>query len=438
MTTKELIEVVSGIREFVQERDTVLSDEMKRLSADVKKALEFGRESRRASLLSTVGGSNDRPRVRGGKYHGMDMLDLGILRSLANGILADRRSDASQIQYAQNWLERVEGAARALDSETSGAGDDLTFTGMASDLWRDVHLATAVASLIPTVQMPTTPFEIPFEFGDIKWYPGVANTASKSTDPPTNKRTLTAFELAGTVAWSYNLDEDAVIAVLPELRATIVRNAAEVIDDILLNADTSVTNGINSDGATISTADEGKAQWLIGFDGLLHIPLVDNTGQATDVNAALTAALFNANRKAMGKYGVRPSDIAHVVDINTYIKSLTLDEVQTLEKFGPQATILTGQLGAIEGVPLIVAEQMLLADTDGKVTDGATGTTGRILTFNRSQYMKGFVRELLIESERDIQKRQTIMVASFRMAFEGRAANASDTAVALQYDITGV
>ena len=57
---------------------------------------------------------------------------------------------------------------------------------------------------------------------------------------------------------------------------------------------------------------------------------------------------------------------------------------------------------------------------------------------NRTQYQVGFKRELLIESERDIQKRQTVMVASLRIGFLGRNTASSDTAVALQYNITGV
>ena len=59
----------------------------------------------------------------------------------------------------------------------------------------------------------------------------------------------------------------------------------------------------------------------------------------------------------------------YVCDINTFIRSLSVDNFRTLDKFGPQATVLTGQLGSVEGIPVIVSEQMALADADGKVTD---------------------------------------------------------------------
>ena len=70
----------------------------------------------------------------------------------------------------------------------------------------------------------------------------------------------------------------------------------------------------------------------------------------------------------------------------------------------------------------------------GNVTD-----TGRILVVNRSQWRIGFRRELSIETERDIQKRQNVMVVSMRVAFDERSGNRSTaTHTALQYNITGV
>ena len=166
----------------------------------------------------------------------------------------------------------------------------------------------------------------------------------------------------------------------------------------------------------------------------------DNTSQRNDHAGAVSDDMFNEIRAKLGKYGVRPSELAYVTDINTFIRSLSISNFRTLDKFGPQATVLTGQLGAVEGVPVIVSEQMVLADTDGKVTDAGNGTnTGRLLIFNRSQWRIGFRRELAIETVRDVQKRQTVMVISFRLAFQERSGTRSTaTHTALQYDITGV
>jgi hypothetical protein len=328
-----------------------------------------------------------------------------------------------------------------LDSTTSGAGDELVPTAELPELWADVNLATSIKSLFRNIQMPTNPFDVPLELGDVNWYRGTANTSATSTDLSTSKRTLSATEFVAVVAWAYDLDEDAVIAMLPEVRATLVKNTAEVQDSVILNGDTTDdgTNLNNDGGSSGDVSGTAGLDHFLALDGLRHIPLIDNTGQGNNHNAVVSIDMFNEIRTKMDKYGVRPSELVWLMDLNTYIRSLSITNFQTLDKFGPQATILTGQLGAVEGVPVIVSEQMALADTDGKVTKGGNGTdTGTLLCVNRSQYWVGSRRELLVEVERDVQKRQTVMVVSFRMAFDGRNANASDSAVAMQYDITGI
>ena len=429
---------LSGIREFYDARINTeippLKEEMDRISGQLNKAQQLWRDGEKRALLSRFGGS-DRPRVDFGKYAGLDHLDIACARSLLTAQL--REPSGVNPRMLEDWQSNLKAA---MDSTTSGSGDELLDTQEARALWDDVNLETSVAPLFNTVQMPSNPFQIPLQLGDVNWYPGTESVSTKSTGLATARQTLTAYELAAEVPRSYDLDEDSVIAMMEELRRSLMRNAREVIDDVILNGDTTVTNNINADGATIANTDAGKGQWLLGFDGLLHLPLVDNTSQATDHNAAVSDDMFNEVRSKLGKYGVRPSETVYVTDVNTFIRALSVSNFRTLDKFGPQATLLTGQLGAVEGIPVIVSEQMALADTDGKVTDAGSGTnTGRLLIVNRSQWRVGFKRELTIETVRDAQKRQNIMVVSFRIGLQERTGSRSTaTHTALHYDITGV
>ena len=429
---------LSGIREFYDARINTeippLKGEMDRISGQLNKVQQLWRDGEKRALLSRFGGS-DRPRVDFGKYAGLDHLDIACARSLLTAQL--REPSGVNPRMLEDWQSNLKAA---MDSTTSGSGDELLDTQEARALWDDVNLETSVAPLFNTVQMPSNPFQIPLQLGDVNWYPGTENVSTKSTGLATARQTLTAYELAAEVPWSYDLDEDSVIAMMEELRRSLMRNAREVIDDVILNGDTTVTNNINADGATIANTDAGKGQWLLGFDGLLHLPLVDNTSQATDHNAAVSDDMFNEVRSKLGKCGVRPSETVYVTDVNTFIRALSVSNFRTLDKFGPQATLLTGQLGAVEGIPVIVSEQMALADTDGKVTDAGNGTnTGRLLIVNRSQWRVGFKRELTIETVRDAQKRQNIMVVSFRIGLQERTGSRSTaTHTALHYDITGV
>ncbi len=429
---------IGSIREYYQSHMDAeippLKEEVARISSQLSQAQDSWRAGEKRAILSKFAGA-DRPRALHGKYAGLDMLDLACVRSL----LAAQFRDPSGVnpRMLEEWQTNVKAA---MDSTTAGTGDELVDTQEARALWDDVNLETAVAPLFNTIQMPSNPFQIPLQMGDVNWYPGTENSAVTSTALSTARQTLTAHELVAEVPWSYDLDEDAVIAMMEELRRGLLRNAREVIDDVLLNADTTTTNNINADGAAITASTAGKGHWLLGFDGLLHLPLVDNTGQASNHNGAVSEAMFNGVRGQLGKYGVRPSELAYICDVNTFIKSLTVDSFRTLDKFGPQATVLTGQLGAVEGIPVIVSELMKLADADGKVTGaGNTTNTGRLLIVNRTQWRVGFKRELNIETVRDAQKRQNIMVVSFRIGLqEGSGTRSTATHTALKYNITGV
>ncbi len=429
---------VAGIRDFYQSRmDSEippLKEEVGRVAVQLGRIQELWREGEKRALLAKFGGE-DRPRVAFGKYKGLDLLDLAYIRSVLSAQL--REPSGLNPRMLQDWQSNLNAA---MDSTTVGTGDELVPIQEAAALWLDVNLETLIAPLFSRVDMPTNPFEIPLQLGDVNWYPGSENLATTSTALSTARQTLTAYELVAEVPWSLTLDEDAVIAMAAEVRSSLVRNSVEVIDDVLVNGDTTTNNNINADGATISTSDTGKAQWLLGFDGLLHLPLVDNTTQANDFNAAVSDDMFNQVRAKLGKHGVRPSELAYIMDVNTYVRSLGVANFRTLDKLGPEATLLRGQLGAVEGIPVIVSEQMALADTDGKVTDAGNGTdTGRLLIANRTQWRLGFRRELMIETTRDIQKRQNIMVISMRLAFMERSGNrATATHTALQYNITGV
>ncbi len=433
-TTMEMETVKQELAEvstFVKDHLEPVHDERIRLRKAIEALTKEQRESKRALVMEYATGSGDDRIVKSGPYAGCDELDLAIARSVQRA--AESQSGPESVR---DWDVRLKAA---MDSVTSGKGDELVPTGMTARLWDDLHQETRVAGLFNRIDMPTNPFDVPLQLGDVNWYPGTENTAVKESAAKTAKQTLTAYELVAEVPWSLTLDEDAVFAVLPEVRRTLVRNAAEVIDDVLLNADKTGANSINGDGATITTSTAGKAQYLIGFDGLLHLPLVENPSQSAAHGDSITTAAYLDLLKKLGKYGVSASDTVYVTDVATFVSNLGLDSVETVDKLGPNATILTGQLGTVYGHPLVVSGQMRLADADGKVTDGGnTVERGRLLAVNTGQWRIGFRRNLMIETQRDIQKRQNVMVVSMRLAFAERTgdrANATHTALAYNIEV---
>ncbi len=420
---------VASVAAFVKERAEPAQEERIRLRQAIESLVSDQRASRQRSLLSdgNITAPSSRT-VEGGPYAGFDALDLGIARSIQRGA-------ASASGATPQWESRIKAA---MDSLTAGKGDELVPTAMSSRLWEDVHLETRVASLFSHIEMPTNPFDVPLQLGDVNWYPGTENTAATASVAATKKQTMTAYELVAEIPWSLALEEDAVIAMIPEVRRLLVRNAAEALDDVLLNADATKRNNINADGATLSESSAGKAHWLVGFDGLMHLPLVDNSSQLVNQSGRVSADAYLKLLKKLGKYGVNPRESVFITDASTFLNSLGLDEVETMEKVGSRATVLTGQLGSVYGHPLIVSGQMRISDDDGKVTDaGNSSDKGRILAVNTYQWRVGFRRRLLIETERDIQKRQNLMVVSMRVAFAERSGSRSSaTHTALAYNIS--
>jgi hypothetical protein len=265
--------------------------------------------------------------------------------------------------------------------------------------------------------MPTDPFDSPVHWGAITWRKGGAGEATDAQNPATAKSTMTATEIIAEVNWNYDLDEDAVITVLPSLRQELSRSGGEAMDAFALNADATAasTGNINLDDGTPAT----DAYYLSnGQDGIRHYYLVDRTGQSANISTTLTDALWRTGIAKQGKYAASPGNNIAVTDIKTYLKSiLSLTNVRTLDKYGPGATILNGELASMDGIPLVVSESMLLAEDDGKisVTPGSNDE-GQIALVNTTMWRVGFRRQLLIEIDRDIRKRIFIMVVSFRIA----------------------
>ncbi len=478
---KDLTDINAFVRERfepVTKEVGLLREETERIRQDVNAVTQRERSVRR-SALSAYADEAALPVVPSGAYAGMDLLDLALVRRFAHSqrregfgpawiqraetakhLLAAsitpadiQASHAATERRLERWFSvdskntgQFQGFSRALlgamtraamDSTTAGSGDELVATLEARELWHDVNLQTLVAPLIPTFPMLSNPFDVPRQLGDVSFYPGTENAATTSTALTTGRTRLTAYELVGQVPYSFTLEEDGVIAMLPEIRAGLVRNVAEALDDIILNADRTAANSINADGASVAASDAGKAQWLIGYDGILHLPLVDNSAQALNHDAAVSDDMFNELRAKLGKYGARPSQLVWVMDVNTFIRSQSVDQFRTMDKLGPNATLLTGMLGAIEGIPVIVSEQMRLADADGKVTDdGNSNSKGRVLLVNRTQWAQGFRRHLTLDVDRDTQKRQTVITVSFRHALAERSGDRSKAAhTGLQYNI---
>jgi hypothetical protein len=96
------------------------------------------------------------------------------------------------------------------------------------------------------------------------------------------------------------------------------------------------------------------------------------------------------------KYAAKPSDLAWIVDPNTYAALLGLSEFITMDKAGAHATALTGQLGFVDGIPLLVCADLPLTTASGGVEIGGTNDKGTAVCVYRPGWLVGFRRRIAV------------------------------------------
>ena len=489
---QQVLDELKRIPAFVEDKIKLgvapLREEVDRVNKAVllaeNKLVELQREVQKATSRE------GKIRLQTGKLAGFDLLDLRILQKIMEGRYSQRRDMPPLMQVIVDgrkeligmvteksifdWEERAidqrtrglshvspstgiagfkaamrgwTGAllaerTRALDSTTAAAGDELVPTFEAAELWLDVNLDTLILPLLPQQTMPTNPFDIPRQFGDTNWYPTDENVQATTTDPTTGKTTLTAYGLKTGIPFSDELEEDAIVALVSELRAGLARNAAQIIDDVLLNADTTAVDNINYLSTTISRTTAGRAHQLIGFDGLIHLPVVDNTSALRNQNAGADIAMFVGVMGLVGKYWVarRRGEVVWITDPRTMAACMGIASLLGMQNFGERATLSAGEIRELLSIPVIRSDQMRAASAGGLVSNTASlNTTGRILLVNTTQWRVGFRRQITFEPDREAGKGQTTLYVSFRMALSERTGTRSTaTHTGAIRNITGI
>ena len=122
----------------------------------------------------------------------------------------------------------------------------------------------------------------------------------------------------------------------------------------------------------------------------------------------------------MGKYGVDIDQLAFITNVNCYNRLVGLTEVTTVDKFGPQATILRGQLAALDGIPIIVSSYV--PENMNTVGLSAGSTTANVSTglylVRKDTWWFGDRRNLTIKGREIIETDQQVLVALQRLDFK--------------------
>jgi HK97 family phage major capsid protein len=319
---------------------------------------------------------------------------------------------------------------KAFGSTVSNGGDEWVPTALSSQYIEEFHLDRKVLGLFKQIQMPTNPFELPISNSYTTAKIVAENSAATAQNFGTSKLTFSATKLYEYMILPEELNEDSAPAIMELIKAQVLESQGRAQEQYVINGDTA---GTHQDSDVTSAADARKL-----CDGLRKLALANSAnGSTVSFAGAVTTAKLDAMRTAMGKFGVNPRDLVLIVGPDVYSQMLGLAEVSTVEKFGPQATILSGALAAFRGSPIVVSEFSREDLNASGVYDGTTTTKASALMVHKARFYDAVRRPIKVKVQPDLPNQDRWLMASYqRVDFKGMPQSASEVSVVLGYNIT--
>ena len=272
---------------------------------------------------------------------------------------------------------------------------------VSTNMEAEVRRRLVVAPLIRAVNMKTNVMTMPLnpEAGLASWVVnsdfGASNSAGGTTattgqtpgsgSPHQLKEiTLNAYKVATKEYLNYEEEEDSLLVIMPIVRDAMIRRLARTVDRAYLL------------GAG-SGADPVK-----GLAGYATSNITSANGAAASTVA--TIANLRGLRKNLGAWGLDPAEVVYVVSTEVYYDLLDDTTFQTMNQVGPQATLLTGQVGQIGNSPVLVSAEF---------ASKGTGATGAI-AFAPGNFMAGNQRGLRMDTQELVETQRRVLVASLR------------------------
>lgn len=366
--------------------------------------------------------------------HGKQLLNICMRKGMNDGISESMLTKG--VELGDGIVHRMRYGGKVYDGLTSssaGYGDEFVPTDLSAELQRRLYLASDLyaAMVAQEIDMPTADYTFPITTTRASYYlettEGTDATGSKLG---TGGVTLNSRKIMACVPFSYELQEDSIVPILPWIEQTLAEGAAATLESMIINGDTTATH-MDSDTELVAKAPERA------WKGLRKLALAVAGLKVDLATGGISAANVRSLKKALGKYGSDTKNLILLVGVKGYNDLLGISEVLTAEKAGPSATILTGKLASIYNIPIIASEAARENLNASGVFDNSTTTKGSVVMFNKRGFLLGRRREFMLETEPN-RKGQTIdVIASLRKAFSPvETPSATVPTVAIGYNYT--
>ena len=259
------------------------------------------------------------------------------------------------------------------------------------------------------------------------------NTQMTGANFTTGKITFLSTKFSEFFIIPEELNEDSAPAIYQLGTREVVEAQRRAVEAAILNGDNDGTH-IDSDTQALG-ADVAEKAWK----GLRRQALANsaNNGTTDFSNAVVTEANLRVMRQRMKKFGVNPSELIFFVDPVAYNQMMVLTNVSTIEKYGQAATVVTGELGRYQGVPIVISEYMRSDLNATGVYDGITTTRSGILLVNMRRWYLGMRRPIRVKIQEDLPGQDRWLLASYqRKDFQGFAQSATEVSVSYGLNIS--
>lgn len=315
-------------------------------------------------------------------------------------------ADPKNVEYAEREKAVLLAKVKGVSIENTTFGKDLmTKAGahvpgaipweqeVSLKMENEIRRRLVVAGLITPIQMKTNVMTIPVnpEAGVATWITnaqfGTVDSKGATQTHQLKEITLNAYKVATNEYMAYEEEEDSLLALMPIVREALVRRVAKAVDKaFLLGA-----------GA--------------GADPVKGFLTYDTSSAVTSAVAnKMTLANLRAIRADMGVWGLTQNELVFVVSTDGYYDLLEDTSFQTMDKVGPSATILTGQIGMVGQTPVLVSDGF---PTKAAGLATATNNYGA-MCLNVSNFIAGAQRGLRMDTQELVETQRRVIVASLR------------------------
>lgn len=258
--------------------------------------------------------------------------------------------------------------------------------------------------------------------GNSEWTTGAPWITPAKMWPATWAVTITQGQFIFTIALSYREVEYAVADVIAIVRDRINRAAGRTIDALIINADDTASASGNVNGTYT-----GSPYFTQNTNGVRKLWIANTV---VSVGTLTAGSLLNVKNVLDPWYQADLNNLLFIMPANVYNKALGISEVITMDKFGPNATIVQGVLAKAFWIDVYVARDFpALTNTSGLVdATSANNTKGSFACLYKPAVQYGFGAPVrLYLSEKPWQWYEIIATMDFWFAIANSVAGLGKT-----------